>query len=218
MHNLRYCLYTLIFIFLFPQMTFAQEKNKNVIFSYLPQYTLIKGLRTDFDIRLNRNTWLVCAPQFFLDHKYGKNEIIEESPYENSDYNQMSGAGIDLHLKFLFENNFFPFSIYYAFGPTMRYFDITKFAYTWIEKTHNGLPVLNYEPGEINELHYQVSFNTLIGIQKDFKRFIIDAFIGGALRYSFSDNNDFRTTSNSMLDYSYTGALPVAGIKFGIIL
>lgn len=177
----------------------------------VPQYSILGGMRTDLDFRLNdRNQWLVVSPLFYYD----------DGNLGFSDYEQMFGVGIELqHRIFLHKNDPLPKGVYFGYGPVFNYFSVESEGYYSYLIQEEGNNYFGLEEGSINTNIFKFGGNFVIGLQtivNDF--FYLDAYIGTGIRLSFDNKasglHDYYT--DGWLDLGYSGTLMVGGLRLGI--
>ena len=119
--NNKYILTILAFLLMMPASVFAQdEKSEQEVKTFniglVPQYSILGGMRTDLDFRLNsKNHWLIVSPIFHYD----------DSNNGFGDYEKMFGVGIELqHRIFLHKNDPLPTGAYFGYGPVFNFYSV----------------------------------------------------------------------------------------------
>ncbi len=221
------------FIFFGFSIANAQEPTvtlpKNAI-SFVPQYAIINGIRIDYERRIkNGNNWLVIAPTFFLDannYSYSNYNHYSYSYPSNSLYNYetMVGVGVNLYYKsFVYESNKINAvsglpraSIYISAGPNYQHLSLTSSEEVAVPSIHNGNTHYQLETKEITRTINRFGAIGNVGYQFAFGRFLLDAYLGVALKYSTENGSLIKASDADWIDLDYSGILLDGGLRVGI--
>ena len=102
-----------------------------------------------------------------------------------------------------------------------NHFNITYVEYGWrtyqydfdIQAIKDGLHEHKTEIDKIGP-------NIILGYQNNLlDRIIIDFYAGAGLRYSFIETSEFtpKSFNNNIISFGYTGTVPVAGLRVGLM-
>jgi hypothetical protein len=205
-----------IAIFTLSTVVFGQEiavKPKNHCIGFVPQYSFIHGLRTDFDFRLKKNeaSWLVVAPQFYLSSK-------DPNLYDND---SLWGVGIELQHRYYLNNvKTLPKGTYLGYGPMFQYFSISTDRLYSEKIIENGIEYYTVKRGVVNTGIYKFGMTLTAGYQAlvlDVLYF--DFYVGTGLRLSFDNrlpSGLTREYNNWWGNYGYSGTLLTFGMRVGM--
>ena len=203
-------------LFIIPNLLFAQDdvpeiELKKFSIGLVPQYSLLGGMRTDLDIRLNeKNHWLVVSPLIFYD----------DGNIGYSDYEEMFGVGLELqHRIYLHKNDPQPRGAYFGYGTVFNYYSVESNGYQSYLFDENGNDYIGLEYGPVNTNIFKFGGNFVFGLQtviNDF--FYLDAYIGTGIRLSVDNKTSglHKYYTDSWLDLGYSGTLLVGGLRLGI--
>ncbi len=225
---------SVFFNFLFLS-TYAQDTTMNFIISGVPQYMIISGMRFDFEKRIgNTDHWIGIGPQLYLREKNPDyNDYYYDSYYDysyyyddNHLYDMMAGYGIDVYHKifmgFLEEKTGYS-GTYLAYGLTFHNFFFNYKEQGWETYEEDGMEYMR-ESGvfvDKKRVVYKMGFNILFGYQVlTLENVLCDVYVGAGMRYSlrYPSYVEKLQFNNSIIDYGYTGAIPVAGFRLGVLL
>ncbi|RLD24428.1 MAG: hypothetical protein DRI71_02595 [Bacteroidetes bacterium] len=198
-----------------------QIRPKNII-AIVPQYAFFRGIRIDYERSLKGgNHWLVIAPQFYLD--------VNNSAYYYSSgyggYETMTGIGINLYYKTIVyesrkgnvNSNLPRHSFYISGGPNFQYFNLQNSEEVAQPFTNNGTTYYQYNIEAVNKPIYRIGAVADVGWQMAFDRFLLDLYLGVALKYSMDGNGDLiNETYSDWVEPTYTGILLDGGLRLGL--
>lgn len=176
----------------------------------VPQYTLINGLRLDFEFRTGKNA-IVIAPTFYIDNGSGD----EFTPWSDGN-DEMIGGGIDLVYKI---NLIDPNKIFVPYGAL-------GLSYDWKMVTTDGYHhydywdsyYYGYESKDIS-IH-KVGVDAMMGFQfTPVARFVIDVSGGVSGRYSIPESEKEYVENNlssGITAVAFSGILPAFNVKLGL--
>ena len=201
-------------LFLLPFSVWCQEipeiKKNNFGIGLVPQYGIIHGTRIDLDFRLRSpRQWLIAAPQLYL--------VTKNSSLWN--FNEMSGAGIDVQHRIYLGKNDIPKGAYFAYGPVFQYFSVKD----------EGLAAYDFREGDVNYIGlnettlqtkiYKLGGNLIFGYQTLLDEVVyFDFYLGTGMRFSFDNRKSgLHSYYNEWWgDLGYSGTLMVGGFRFGV--
>ena len=213
-------------IFLIHFLVSGQGDRSPLAVGWYPQLMFISGLRADLDVHLgNSNSWLVIAPQYYLarHHANDNNDDYYSTydDYESSNrYKNLEGFGLEINHRIYITNKLSPEGVYLAYGIMYNHFELT-YEDDWGYIEYDGLQAITYGLFEHNTTIDKLGPNILIGFQKKvLDRVYLDIFCGGGMRYSFTETSSLspRYFNNDPFQFGYTGTVPLAGFRIGIIL
>ncbi|MBN1185948.1 MAG: hypothetical protein JXB49_26945 [Bacteroidales bacterium] len=226
----RNILLTGILIIIIPMMIFSQEGNeqvqvstskKNLLVSISPQHMIKSGLRVEIEPHLTGKQWLTIAPMIYLNHSNENqyNTDYEEFEYNNT-YNKLTGAGIEINHKIFLYDKDLPSGPYFAYGLFYQHVYLEYEEYVYYPDIFEGLSVERYGIMDIKHNIDKVGTGFILGYHYPVENIIFfDLYVGVGIRYSFQDKNyeSNREYSGSIIDFGYTGTLPLAGFKCGFV-
>lgn len=219
----------LLFLILFANIKIlqAQEQepaNPNLAISWFPQLMYMNGLRIDVDIHLGKSTsWLILSPQFYLRERLLSQTDVQpdDDDYGLDEYKKLKGYGISLSHRIFFKNNNTPFGIYLGYGGFYNHYELKYEVTGWGSVNLMGLNAITYGDFEHKTEIDKFGPDFYIGYQAQIiQRVFVDFFCGGGLRYSLfkTDNLSPKYFDNSFIEFGYTGTVPLAGIRIGVLL
>lgn len=190
------------------------EGFKNTI-SIVPQYVAISGIRIDYERKLNSgNTWLVIAPQLYVDN----------NGYDNFD--QLTGFGMNAYYKmYLFHskkkntNGLSRTTLYFSAGPTYQHLNLVATEEVPYETVELGITYTRFASAEVTTRVNKIGGNADFGMQFAFGRFLLDFYAGIGIRYAIDENGNMMEYHNyGWLDFGYSGILLDGGIRLGFFI
>ncbi|MBN2613441.1 MAG: hypothetical protein JXB00_17940 [Bacteroidales bacterium] len=203
-------------------LAYSQEERSPLAVSWYPQLVFIRGLRADVDIHLgNSSSWIIFSPQYFLAERQSGGYENEYEDYNSSyQYNKLNGYGAELSHRIYINNKLTPTGIYFSYGILYNHFEL-KYKDDWGYIDYMGLSAISYGEYEHTTVIDKAGPSILIGYQKKvLDKIFIDVFFGGGMRYSFIETSSLapRNFDNDIFQYGFTGTVPLAGFRIGIIL
>jgi len=222
---------TTIILLIFMRLTSdvaAQTKDMNFMIKGEPLYLINNGLYVDFEKKVSNTKWLVVSPQFYVKYKDGSRDkwrdVYEisydnENPGESHHYLKYIGAGLDLTIKnFIFSNKYVK-NIYFGYGASWQYYNLTLEKLIWQTYAEGDLNILLPETKQYQEQINKFGLNGIVGLQlKVWKGMYVDFYTGWGFRYSVyhsSDGSVVKFNSGSW-DFGYTGINFIGGIRVGV--
>ena len=195
--------------------------DKKVLVSISPQHLIKSGLRVEIEPCLGKKNWLTIAPMIYLNHSNNNqfNSDFNELEYNNT-YNRLTGAGLELNHKiFLYDQNL-PNGPYFAYGLFYQHVYLEYEEYVFYSTVYDGLNVERYGLMDIKHNIDKMGTSLLLGYHYPYDNIIfIDMYVGLGIRYSIQGSNydSNRDYSGSIIDFGYTGTIPMAGFKCGFM-
>jgi len=190
------------------EMERAQPKS---IISFVPQYLIMNGVRIDYDRRIKEHHWIQLSPQFYLrenssfrDGDDGYEYYEDNSYYDETDYNNLLGAGMHIYHRYYPRISYEGYTAYLKYGVTWQYFSLK-----YDEQLFNNY-VERYT--NINKTGADINF----GVVTFLNDFIgIDMYAGLGFRYSHrsSDADNPRKFNDFFESYGYTGNIVNLGLR-----
>ena len=187
----------------------------------VPQYAIRNGIRVDYARRLkNHNHWLIFAPQFYSDMN---GYYWSPSNYYGA-YQTMTGAGINMYYQFVVfksakknrSSNISRQSIYFAFGPNFQYYSLKNTEEVASPFEEDGVTYYRFNLEEVRKSLYRVGAVADVGYQLAFDRFLLDLYLGVAVKYSLDGNGQIiEGYYDEWTDITYSGILMDGGVKLG---
>lgn len=199
----KYLLFSLLFL-LFLNVYPQEEKNKETIYSFLPQYLINRGIRIDIEKQIGPRHYLQICPQFYLSEKDEDNFTLDKNKFS-----YLIGGGLNIYHKIFTFEDFKKYGLYLSYGLSYNYFNIEYIDYS----------------GEVGvsakENIHKVGGDLIIGYQFFFREVVsLDVFTGLGTRYSYMDagNADTDRFNTGYFGYNYTGNILLLGLRIGVIL
>lgn len=190
--------------------------------SFVPQYAILNGLRVDYERRIkNGNHWIVMAPTFFLDAS--NNNYYYDDDY--SSYETMVGVGINLYYKsIVYKSNRINVksglprhSLYFSAGPNYQYFSLTNTEEIAVPFVDNGITYYEFDLQDIKKTINRFGAIANVGWQLAFGRFMLDLYLGVAVKYSTGEGGGIiKTNYAEWTDLDYSGILLDGGVRVGM--
>lgn len=229
--NLKNKIAVFILSFMIALPTLAQQEAavelpnqpQNAI-SFVPQYAFLKGIRVDYEKRLkNSDHWVVMAPQIYLDAANTNNYYYDNGNYDN--YESMVGLGLNLYYKSIifksdrvnWKSGLPRHSIYFSAGPNYQHFSLTNTEEVAVPYIDNGTTYYQFDVQEVKKSINKFGGVADVGWQLAFDRFLLDLYLGVAIKYAVDGNGSMiKTNYSQWTDMSYTGILLDGGIRVGM--
>jgi len=206
---------------------FAQDElpipPQNAI-SIVPQYAFVKGIRVDYEKNLkNTEHWIVVASQIYLDA--GNNSFYYYNDGNYGDYQSMIGVGINFYYKSMVYtsdkvnwNSGLPrHSLYLQAGPNYQYFNLTNKEEVAIPFIDNGITYYQFDVVEVNKPINRFGAVGDVGWQLAFDRFLLDLYLGVAIKYSIDGNGKMiKDNHPTWVERTYSGVLLDGGVRVGM--
>lgn len=187
----------------------------------VPQYAIQYGIRVDYARRLkNHNHWLIFAPQFYSDMN---GYYWSPSSYYGA-YQTMTGAGINMYYQFVVfksakknrSSNISRQSIYFAFGPNFQYYSLKNTEEVAGPFEEDGVTYYRFRLEEVRKSIYRIGAVADVGYQLAFDRFLLDLYLGVAVKYSLDGNGQIiEGYYADWTDITYSGISMDGGVKLG---
>ena len=200
--------------------------QKNNAISILPQYSLIRGVRLDYERRLgNGDIWLLVAPQLYINNNgyYDAYSGYNESVWTS--YNDLRGVGANMYLKWnttksekLDRVSGLPARlIYIAAGPSYQYYNLVGYNDVPVPYEENGMTFYKFEYQKVESKIHRYGGNFNLGVQFAMHPFYVDVYMGFAIKISLDQNGDKIVEEYAdFMDPFYSGLYFDGGFKFGI--
>jgi len=199
----KYLLLSLLFLLFFnvyPQ----EEKNKETIYSFLPQYLINRGIRIDIEKQIGPRHYLQICPQFYLSEKDEDNFALDKNKFS-----YLIGGGLNIYHKIFTFEDFKKYGLYLSYGLSYNYFNIEYIDYSG-----------EVGVSAVGNIH-KVGGDLIIGYQFFFREVVsLDVFTGLGTRYSYMDAGSADTDrfNTGYFGYNYTGNILLLGLRIGVIL
>ncbi len=190
----------------------------------VPQYAFSNGIRVDYEKRLkNSDHWLVFAPQFYLDAVNTRYYYYNDGSYAS--YESMVGFGINLYYKtIVYKSNNINWnsglprhSLYISAGPNYQQFSLSNTEEVAVPYLDNGITYYQFDVQEVKKPIFRFGAIGNVGWQLAFDRFLLDLYLGLAIKYSVGEGGTIiKTDYPSWNDMTYTGILLDGGVRIGI--
>jgi hypothetical protein len=201
----------------------GEAKAQNII-AIVPQYAFFRGIRIDYERNLKASDhWLVFAPQLYLDVNNGSNFYYSSGSYAN--YQSMVGVGLNLYYKTIVfksvkgnvNSNLPRHSFYVSAGPNFQYFSLQNTEEVAQPFIDNGITYYQFNVENVKKPIYRLGAVGNVGWQMAFDRFLLDFYLGVAVKYSMDGNgNLIKSAYTEWARPDYSGILLDGGIRFGI--
>jgi len=209
---------------------YAQDTNENVelpdqpqnAISIVPQYAFIKGIRVDYEKRINNGDhWLVISPQLYSD--IDGNNLW--STWEYSSYETMLGFGLNVYFKSIafksdnvnWTSGLPRHSLYLQAGPNYQHYSLKNSEEVAVPFLDNGITYYRFDVQEIKKPINRFGAAIDMGWQFAFDRFLLDLYLGLAVKYSFDGNGELiKPNYSSWVDKDYSGILMDGGVRIGM--
>ncbi len=197
-------IFFLLLVLTFLDATPQEEKNRETIYSFLPQYLINRGIRIDIDKRLTGRHYLQICPQFYLSEKDEDSFLIDKNRFS-----YLIGGGLNLYHKIYAFEEFKDYGLYLSYGITYNYFNI--------EYVDDSEGVEISAKGEI----HKIGGDLILGYQFFIRRVVsVDIFTGLGTRFSYMDARGADTDrfNTGYFGYNYTGNIMLLGLRIGVVL
>lgn len=209
---------------------FSQQTDKTVelpgqpqnAIALVPFYSFFNGIRIDYEKRIkNGDHWVVIAPQIYTDIDGSGNN--NNSPY--TAYETMGGVGINLYFKTIayksdkinWKSGLPRQSLYLQAGPNYQHFTLKNTEEVAIPFIEDGTTYYQFDTQEVKKKINRYGAVVDVGWQLAFDKFLIDFYLGLAVKYSFDDNGELiRSTNTRWVDIDYSGIFMDAGVRVGM--
>lgn len=201
---------------------FYYANTKKLLISISLQHLIKSGLRVEIEPHLGKKNWLTIAPMIYLNHSNNNqfNSDFDELKYNNT-YDKLTGIGLELNHKIFLNDQNIPDGPYFAYGLFYQHVYLEYGEYVFYSTVYDGLNVERYGLMDIKHNIDKMGTNILLGYHyHPYENIIfIDMYIGVGIRYSIQDSNydSNRDYSGSIIDFGYTGTIPMAGFKCGFV-
>lgn len=177
---------------------------------FVPQYAITQGMRIDLDFKIATNQFITIGPQWY----FAKNS--QRFAVESADF---SGAGINLNYRYFLGKSDLPSGAYLGAGLHYKYLNVEYDDYNWTYYSEYGNTYQNEQYGTQDIAFNQGGYDLLMGYQYAFNRFFVDFYLGWAFRLSdYDSDTDGSTWSQTIFDPGFSGFMPVAGFRVGILI
>lgn len=200
---------------LFANISQAQKdtvKLDGMIYSFVPQYLINKGIRIDVEKQITPRSFIQFCPQFYLGEQKDFNSTdiyYGDANYNDDDFNKVTGGGLNIYHKIFANTDFTRNGVYFSYGLSFSYFEIDYYE-EYLGSTINANGKIQKYGGDL-----------LIGYQFFFgSKLSLDLYTGAGTRFSTMDTNgENRDRFNSnYFSYKYQGNLLHVGLRIGLIL
>jgi len=199
------------------------DQPQNVI-AFVPQYAILKGIRIDYEKRLkNSDHWIVMAPQIFLDATNNNFFYYDDGDYDS--YESMVGFGLNLYYKSMvfksdkvnWKSGLPRHSLYFSAGPNYQHFALTNTEEVAVPFIEDGTTYYQFDVQEVKKRINRFGGVANAGWQFAFDRFLLDLYLGVAIKYSVDENGSMiKSNYSQWTDMSYTGILLDGGFRIGM--
>jgi hypothetical protein len=187
-------------------------KLDGIIFSFVPQYLINRGIRLDIEKQITPRSFIQICPQFYLGEQKDRNSndiYYNDVSYDEDDFNKVTGGGLNIYHKIFANEDFLSKGVYFSYGVSYSYFEIEYFD-EYLGNTINSTGTIQKVGGDL-----------LIGYQFFFRnKLSIDLYTGVGTRFSEmdTDGEDSNRFNNNYFSYNYSGNLMHIGFRIGLIL
>jgi hypothetical protein len=187
-------------------------KLDGMIFSFVPQYLINRGIRIDIEKQISPRSFIQICPQFYLGEQkdHNNNDLYyNDVSYDEDDFNKIIGGGINIYHKVFANKDFLNKGVYFSYGVSYSYFEIEYFE-EYLDNTINATGVVQKIGGDL-----------LIGYQFFFRnKLSLDLYTGIGTRFSEMDTDGESTNrfNTNYFSYNYNGNLMHLGFRIGLIL
>jgi len=192
--------------------------------SFVPQYAIINGIRIDYERRIKKgsNQWIVATPMFFIDNN---NPYYYYDDGDYASYETMTGIGINVYFKnIVYKSNRVNWksglprhSLYLSFGPSYQHFSLTNTEEVAVPFIDNGITYFQFEQQNIKKPINRFGGVADVGWQLAFDRFLLDLYLGVAVKYSTGEDGVIiKTSYSSWTNLDYSGILLDGGLRVGM--
>lgn len=205
-----------------PKVEAIPSQPQNVI-ALVPFYSFYRGIRVDYERRIKSgNHWLVAAPQIYTDI-HGKGSSFNTDAYAT--YETMAGFGLNLYFKTIaytsdkvnWKSGLPRQSLYLQAGPNYQYFSLKNTEEVAIPFVEDGTTYYRFDTQEVKKKINRFGAIVDVGWQLAFDRFLIDLYLGLAVKYSFGEDGELiKSTYAEWVDIDYSGILMDGGVRVGI--
>ncbi len=194
---------------------------QNVI-ALVPFYSFYNGIRVDYEKRIkNGDHWVVFAPQIYTDIDGSANNNYSI----NTEYETMGGFGLNLYFKTIsyksdkinWSSGLPRQSLYLQVGPNYQHFSLKNTEEVAIPFVEDGTTYYQFDTQEVKKKINRYGAIVDVGWQLAFDKFLLDFYLGLAVKYSFDENGELiRSTNTRWVNIDYSGILMDAGVRVGI--
>ena len=177
----------------------------------VPQYAFQNGIRLDFEHYFDERKRAVLAAPYFYSSENTRND------------EELTGYGLEVQYKRYgkYVEMDYPV-VYFAFGLSVRKFDIGYDVEDWVNGELDGLPVIQRGQRQVDHDIIKIGGSFLIGFQQSlFQELMLVDLYGGMgfdhsiTKVNYSDPRDYNTWFG---DYGYKGMSLRMGMKLGFYL
>lgn len=217
-------LITIFFTSLFCLISFgaiSQDKENpfkeySFAFTISPQFLFVNSLKFQVEMMVKRDHSLILSPQLIKGPIERSRDIAVANETRKDGISGFGGELLHKMILFYFtqENQ-----LYFSHGPIFQAPKITYSEYYWLENPENPLELI-YRLQEKNSVIYRYGYTVYFGVQNiSAETVIMDLYAGIGIRYvdikpPLPEN---RSYGKGIWNYAYEGALPVVGIRFGLV-
>jgi hypothetical protein len=200
---------------LFANISQAQKdtvKLDGMIYSFVPQYLINKGIRIDIEKQITPRSFIQFCPQFYLGEQKDFNSTdiyYDDVNYDDDDFNKVTGGGLNIYHKIFANTDFTRNGVYFSYGFSFSYFEIDYYE-EYLGSTINANGKIQKYGGDL-----------LIGYQFFFgSKLSLDLYTGAGTRFSTMDTNgeNHDRFNSNYFGYNYQGNLLHVGLRIGLIL
>ncbi len=189
----------------------SSPKTTKIVISFVPQYTLIGGIRFDLDKHIgNTNNYLIFSPQFYS----SRNDFLW-----SFDYEKLTGFGLKASHRYFMANKPKPAGLYVQYGVTYNFTQLVYQTTGWVNTNFGGTQALTEDEVEGKDKIHKIGGDFIMGYQiSSYENLLFDLYIGVGYRGSkyIGNRSDFNADYVGILNPAYTGILPIGGLRIGI--
>jgi len=192
---------------LLPRLYAQRDSSATRIFSFVPQYVFINGVRFDYDRKINERSWLQFSVEGFANEK----SDVQAAWQKEKNY-ELAGLGLGLYYRYYLNDDAATnFGTYLATGISENFFKFNNSNYESNVETTSSTKV------------WRSGVNLVIGQEyRIADRLMLDFYAGMGYRYSNnhysnkSAETNFRFDDN-MFSYGFTGNVLLLGFRVGYL-
>jgi hypothetical protein len=187
----------------------------------VPQYAIVHGIRIDYEKRIkNGNNWVVFAPQIYTDVDGSNSWTSGYASYES-----MTGMGLNVYFKSIayksdkinWRSGLPRTSLYLQAGPSYQHFSLRNTEEVAVPYVEDGTTYYQFDTQEVKKPINRFGAVVDVGWQLAFDRFLIDTYLGLAVKYSYDQNGELiRTSSGGWGGRDYSGIYMDGGFRLGM--
>lgn len=214
-------LYTVILQPILAQETKIEKgeegQGKAISITFNPLYAFNKAIKIDAELQTKKPLAFIAGAEFYSGRINVNSLYQQTNNFGESVDDKISGLGINLAIKYKFQETGGVSSYYFSPGLTYRLLDLKLIGPAYYSYTENGLTYYSYglteQSQKIKPLLVYGNFGRYIEINS----VVLDAYFG--IGYKILNQNkevlDVRKYHTAMFGYNYEGPIFQIGFKLG---